>query len=110
MFTITDLFDYKQELDELLSRIGKHVEIWFSIALESPEDGEITNEGYVNDINQVKSCLSDVFSSDFADEVFEALDSSDLYISSNGELDYNTLIPFDEANYEVSYVIQLTIV
>ena len=108
MFTITDLFDYKQELDELLSRIGKHVEIWFSFALESPEDGEITNVGYVNDINQVKTSLKDVLSEDFADEVFEALDSSDLYISSDGELDYTTLI--DEDDYEVSYVIQLTIV
>lgn len=108
MFTITDLFDYKQELDELLSRIGKHVEIWFSFALESEEDGEITNEGYVSDINQVKASLRDALSADFADEVFEALDSSDLYISSDGELDYNTLI--DEDDYEVSYVIQLTII
>lgn len=108
MFTITDLFDYKQELDELLSRIGKHVEIWFSFALESAEDGEITNEGYVSDINQVKASLRDAFSADFADEVFEALDSNDLYISSDGQLDYNTLI--DEDDYEVSYVFQLTIV
>lgn len=108
MFTITDLFDYKQDLDEILSRIGKHVEIWFSFALESAEDGEITNEGYVNNINQVKASLRDALSEDFADEVFEALDSSDLYISSNGELDYNPLI--DEEDYEVSYVLQLTIV
>lgn len=108
MFTITDLFDYKQELDELLSRIGKHVEIWFSFALESAEDGEITNEGYVTDINQVKTSLRDALSEDFADEVFEALDSSDLYISSNGDLNYNTLIIEDD--YEVSYLLQLTIV
>ena len=108
MMTITDVFDYKQELDELLARIGKHVDIWFKIALESDEDGEITNEGYVSDISQVKSCLGDVFSSDFAEEVFDALDSDDLYISSDGELDYNTLL--DEDDYEVSYVIQLFIV
>lgn len=108
MFTITDLFDYKQDLDEILSRIGKHVEIWFSFALESEEDGEITNEGYVNNIDQVKASLRDALSEDFADEVFEALDSNDLYISSDGELDYNTLI--DEDDYEVSYVFQLTIV
>ena len=108
MMTITDVFDYKQDLDELLARIGKHTEIWFKIALESDEDGEITNEGYVSDISQVKSCLGDVFSSDFAEEVFDALDSNDLYISSDGELDYNTLL--DEDDYEVSYVIQLIIV
>lgn len=108
MLTITDLFDYKQDLDDLLARISKHVDIWFSVALESEEDGEITNEGYVSDISQVRSCLSDVFNSDFAEEVFDALDSSDLYISSDGQLDYTTLI--DEDNYEVSYVIQLTIV
>lgn len=106
--TISDIFDYKEELDELLAKIGKHVEIWFNVVLESVEDGEITNEGYISDISQLKSCLRDVFSSDFAEEVFDALDSNDLYISSDGELDYNTLL--DEDAYEVSYVIQLTIV
>lgn len=105
--TISDIFDYKEELDELLAKIGKHIEIWFAFVVED-SSGELSNEGYVNSTSQVKDCLKDTLSEDFAEEVFDALDSDDLYISSDGELDYNTLL--DEDDYEVSYVIQLTIV
>lgn len=106
--TISDLFDYKQELDELLSKIGKHVEIWFNFVVESDIDGEITNSGYSNDIHQIQDCIKDVVEDSFAQEIFDELDSTDLYISSDGDGSYTTLIESD--TYEVSYVIQLTIV
>lgn len=110
MMTITDIFDFKDELDEVLSKIGGKSEIFFKLYIEQLEEGtdeDIMNAGYMNSVEDVKTCISDVVDDDWAEEIFDKLDSSDLVFPGD-DADLQELYKDEEYDsYIVSYAIEL---
>ena len=108
--TLSDIFDFKDDIDEVLSKIGTHSEIFFKIYIEQLENTsaneDIWNEGYVENIKQVSSMIRDVVADDWADEIMDRLDSTDLVFP--GSADSLQLLYEDEEynSFIVSYAIE----
>lgn len=110
--TISDIFDFKDELDEVLAQVGGKSEIFFKLYIEQTEKGtddDIMNAGYMNSVADVKTCINDVVDDDWAEEIFDRLDSTNLVFPGS---DSDLQILYEDEEYEayiVSYAIELHI-
>ena len=105
--TITDIFDFKDELDSVLSKIGEKSELFFKFYIEFKADNysdDIWNEGYVENDYQLGSMISDVVDTDWAREIYAKLDDTDLVFPGDA---MSLQLLYEDEYVIVSYAIEL---